>query len=199
MEIKVFNRWEIGNVVVNDLGLRRYINLQPAFLPKSSGRYPKQQFHKSKMNIIERLITKMMVPGHRGKKHVITSGRAVGKYQTCYNLVKQTFERIEEVTKKNPVEVLVRAIENSALREEIAAYQVGGIIVRRAVITAPQRRIDIALRNVVQASYRKSFGKRETMVDALTNEIIAAYNKDASKSDAIRERDRTERESEGAR
>mgnify|MGYP001585403829 CR=1 FL=1 len=199
MEIKIFDKWNVENVVVNDLGLRRYISLRPTFLPKSSGRYPKQQFHKSKMNIVERLITKLMVPGHRGKKHVISSGSAVGKYHTCYKIVKRTFEKIEDVTKKNPVEVLVRAIENSASREEIAAYQVGGIIVRRAVITSPQRRVDLALRIIVQSSYRKSFGKKEDIVTALSNEIIAAYNNDASKSEAIKDKQRVERESEGAR
>lgn len=199
MEIKLFGKWDTSNVVVNDLGLRKYMNLQPIVVPKSSGRHAKHQFHRSKMNIVERLLTKLMVPGHRGKKHVLTSGRTTGKYMTCYKIVKKTFERIEETTKKNPVEVLVRAIENAASREEIAAYQVGGIIVRRAVITSPQRRVDMALKIIVQTSYRKSFGKKDDIVTTLSNEIMAAYNKDASKSDAIREKERFEKEAEGSR
>lgn len=199
MAVKIFNKWDTESIVVNDLGLRRYINLQPIIVPKSSGRYPKRQFHKSRMSIVERLITKLMVPGHRGKKHVISSGSIVGKYNTTYKIAKRTFERIEEITKKNPIEVLVRAIENSAVREEIAAYRVGGIIVRRAVITSPQRRVDIALKIIVQSAYRKSFGKKDDMVTTLVNEIIAAYNNDASKSEAIKDRQRSEKESEGAR
>jgi len=198
-EMKIFDKWSIEGIVVNDLGLKRYINLQPVILPKSGGRLAKQQFYRSKMSIVERLMTKLMVPGHRGKKHVLTSGRNVGKYFTEYKIVKLTFEKIEKITKKNPIEVLVRAVENAALREEIAAYQVGGIIVRRAVITSPQRRIDLVLRVIVQTAYRKSFGKKEDMVDALTNELIAAYNYDTSKSEAIKERERTEKEAEGAR
>jgi small subunit ribosomal protein S7 len=197
-EIKIFNCWSTEGIEVLDLGLKNYINLQASIIPKSSGRY-RQQFHKSKMNLVERLITKLMVPGHHGKKHRITSGRVVGKYLTNYNIVKKTFEKIEEITKKNPIEVLVRAIENAALREEIANYQIGGIIVRRAVITAPQRRVDIALRSITQASYRKSFGKKENIVGALVNEIMGAYNNDKSKSDAIAERERIEKESESAR
>ena len=197
-EIKIFNCWSTEGIEVLDLGLENYINLQASIIPKSSGRH-RQQFHKSKMNLVERLITKLMVPGHHGKKHRITSGRVVGKYLTNYNIVKKTFEKIEEITKKNPVEILVRAIENAALREEIANYQIGGIIVRRAVITSPQRRVDIALRNITQASYKKSFGKKETIVGALVNEIIGAYNNDKSKSDAIAERERIEKESESAR
>lgn len=198
-ELKLFDKWSMAGVQVRDKGLERYINLNPVIVPKTGGRNASQQFHKSKMPIVERLINKIMVPGHRSKKHVISSGRVVGKYFTAYNIVKRAFEKIETVTKKNPVEVLVTAIENSATREEIAAYQVGGIIVRRAVITAPQRRVDLALKIFAQTSYRRSFGKKETMENALAEELIAAYNNDSSKSDAIKERERIEKESEGAR
>ncbi len=198
-DIKLFDKWDVSGIQVNDAGLKNYINFSPRLFPKSSGRFSKQQFYKSKMNIVERLINKMMVPGHKGRKHYHSSGRVVGRYITTYKIVKDAFDKIYEKTKKNPIEVLIRAIENAALREEIAGYQVGGIIVRRAVITSPQRRIDIALKIITQASYRKAFGKKETMVDSLTNEIIATYNKDNQKSDAIRERERIEKEAEGAR
>ncbi|MBI2546996.1 MAG: 30S ribosomal protein S7 [Candidatus Aenigmarchaeota archaeon] len=199
MSLKIFDKWDISGVTVNDFGLKNYINLNPAIIPKSSGRLSQQQFYKSKMNVVERLITKMMVPGHKGRKHIITSGRVVGRYNATYNIVKDAFDKIYEKTQKNPVEVLVRALENAASREEIAGYQVGGIIVRRAVITSPQRRVDLALRNIVQASFKKAFGKKLNIVDAITDEIIATYNNDASKSDAIKERERVEKESEGAR
>ena len=199
MDMKIFNKWDVSELIVNDPGLRNYITITPSLVPKSSGRLSKQQFYKSKMNIVERLITKMMVPGHKGRKHFLTSGRVVGRYITTYNIVKDAFDKINEKTKRNPVEVLVRAIENAALREEIAGYQVGGIIVRRAVITSPQRRVDAALRILVQAAYKKACGKRETIVDAITNEIIATYNNDNQKSDAIKEKERVEKEAEGAR
>lgn len=199
MEIKIFDRWSVEGVEVKDPGLKKYINLQPVLVPRSGGKYAKQQFHKSKMHIVERFMNKLMVPGHRGKKHVLTSGRAVGKTLIHYKIVKNAFEKIEKQTGKNPIAVLVGAIENSALREEITAYQVGGIILRRAVITSPQRRIDIALKNIAHSAYRKSFGKKETMADALANELIAAYNNDGSKSEAVKEKERVEREAEGAR
>ena len=199
MEMKLFNKWDVSGIIVNDPGLRNYITIVSSLVPKSSGRLSKQQFYKSKMNIVERLITKMMVPGHKSKKHFLTSGRVVGRYITTYNIVRKAFDKIYEKTQKNPVEVLVRAIENAATREEIAGYQVGGIIVRRAVITAPQRRVDAGLRIIAQATYKKAFGKRESIVDALTNEIIATYNNDNQKSDAIKEKERVEKEAEGAR
>jgi small subunit ribosomal protein S7 len=198
-ELKIFNKWDVEGISVSDAGLRAYINLSPTLFMKSSGRYSQQQFHKSKMNIVERLITKMMVPGHKSKKHFLTSGRVVGRYVTTYNIVRRAFDKINERVKKNPVEVLVRALENAAVREEIAGYQVGGIIVRRAVITSPQRRIDAALKILTQSAYKKAFGKKLNITDALADEIIATFNNDNQKSDAIKERERLEKEAEGAR
>lgn len=198
-EIKIFGKWSVEGIEVKDLGLKKYINLQSTVIPKTGGKYAQKQFHKAKMNVVERLMNKLRVPGHRGKKHVLTSGRAVDKTLTHYKIVKEAFEKIEKQTGKNPIAVLVGAIENVALREEITAYQLGGIIVRRAVVTSPQRRLDLALRNIVQASYRKSFGKKASMSEALAEEIVGAYNNDASKSEAVKERERIEREAEGAR
>lgn len=197
--MKIFDRWDTESIKVNDMGLERYLNLKPRIIPRSSGRHATLSFHKSHMSIVERLITKLMVPGHSSKKHTFTSGRATGKYFTNYKVVKDTFERIEKQTGKNPVEIFVRAVENASLREEVAAYQMGGIIVRRAVMTAPQRRIDVALRNIVQSVYKKSFGKKESTAQALATELIAAAANDASKSESIKSKERIEREAEGAR
>jgi len=199
MEMKIFDRWTMEGIEVKDPGLKKYINLHPVLVPRSGGRYANKQFHKSKMNIVERLMNKLMVPGHRSKKHVLTSGKNVGKTLIHYRIMKNAFEKIEKQTGKTPMVVLVGAIENAALREEITAYQVGGIILRRAVITSPQRRVDITLKNIAHSAFRKSFGKKETMADALANELIAAYNNDPSKSEAVKEKERIEREAEGAR
>lgn len=198
-ELKVFNKWDLENVSVNDLGLKNYISLKPVIVPKSFGRHAKKQFYKSQINIVERLMNRLFIPGHRGKKHLLTSGHNVGKTSKVWDITKKTFEIIEKRTKKNPVEVLVRAIENAALREEITSFQVGGIIVRKAVITAPQRRIDIALRVITQGAYQKAFDKPKNMSECLAEEIIAAYNNDSQNSHAIKEKERKEREALGSR
>ena len=197
--MKVFDKWPMDGIEVEDEGLRKYIGLNPVIVPRTGGKFSSSEQGRSKINIVERLITKLMVPGHRGKKHVISSGRATGKYTTHYNTVKKAFEIIEDKTKKNPIEVFVHAIQNSARREEIAAYQVGGIVVRRAVVTSPQRRVDLALRTIVQASYRRSFGKKANMSETLAGELIAAADNDSSKSESVKEKERVEREAEGAR
>lgn len=199
MEIKLFNRWSFKDIEVTDIGIKPYINLDPIVVPKTYGRNTQQKFHKSKMNIVERLVNKIMVPGHRGKKHLISSADNVGKTQTVLNIIKDVFEKLEKKTNKNPIEVLVKAIENAALREEIASYQMGGMMVRKAVITSPQRRVDFGLSIITQSAYRKSFGKKTTIADALADEIYNAYKNDASKSEAIREKERIEREASGAR
>ncbi|OIN86035.1 MAG: hypothetical protein AUJ50_04350 [Candidatus Aenigmarchaeota archaeon CG1_02_38_14] len=198
-DIKLFNRWSFEGIVVNDPGLKLYINLKPVIIPKSGGKYTQKQFHKSKMNILERFANKMMVDGHRGRKHLLTSGRNTGKTQTIFNIIKDVFEEIEKKTKENPLKIFVGAVENASLREEITSYQMGGTMIRKAVITSPQRRVDKALTIITQSSYRRSFGKKISMADALVDEIINAYKNDATKSEAIKEKERIEREAGGAR
>lgn len=198
-EIKLLGRWDTSDIKVEDPGLEKYISLEPVIVPKSFGRHTQQQFHKSYANIVERLATHLYVPGHRGKKHLISSGRNVGKTFKVWKIIIDAFDIIEKQTKKNPVEVYVRALENAALREEITSFQVGGIIVRKAVITAPQRRIDIALRKMSQGAYQKSFGKDNTTAQALADEILGAYEYNSQKSHAIREKERIERESLSSR
>jgi small subunit ribosomal protein S7 len=199
MSLKLFDKWDIENVSVNDPGLKNYINLKPMIIPKSFGKFTGKQFHKSQMNIVERLMNHLFVSGHRGKKHRISSGRNVGKTFKVIEIVKGTFDILEKRTKKNPVEVFVRAVENSALREEITSFQVGGIIVRKAVITSPQRRVDLALRLITQGAYQKAFKSSKKMSQCLADEILAAYNYDSQNSHAIKQKERMEREASGAR
>ncbi len=199
MSLKIFNKWETENITVTDPGLKNYINLRPVVIPRTFGRNSVKQFHKSQMSIVERLATHIYVSGHRGKKHTITSGKNVGKTFKGWKIIEDAFAIVEERTKKNPVEVFVKALENAAIREEITSFQVGGIIVRKAVITSPQRRIDLALRLIVQGSYQKSFNNTKRMADTLAEEIFAAYNNDPQNSFSIKEKERKEREAGGAR
>jgi small subunit ribosomal protein S7 len=195
--MKIFDKWDT-DIEVKDKGLENYINLKPVLVPRSFGRHAKQQFHKSELNIIERLMNHLFVPGHRGKRHRISSGRVTGKTTKVWKIMKDTLGIIEKRTKKNPIEVVVRAIENSALREEITSFQVGGIIVRKAVISSPQRRVDYALRLLTQASYQKAMNNSKNMANCLAEELINAYN-NSPDSRAIKERERIEREAGGAR
>jgi small subunit ribosomal protein S7 len=193
---KLFGRWESENINVNDPGLRPYINLDGRLIPRSSGRHRKP-FHKSKVHIAERLAQHLLVTGHTGKRHRVTSGPFGGSLYNALDVVERTFEIIEQQMKKNPIEVLVRAIEASALREEVISYQIGSIIAREAVITSPQRRVDRALRALTQGAYRKSFNKKVNIATALAEEIMAAAT--GKECFALKEKERIEREASGAR
>ncbi len=194
--VKLFGRWD-SNIEVMDPSLKGYINLEPRLLPRSAGMH-RGRFHKSKMHIVERLALKMMVSGHTGKKHKLSSGKFGGAYINVLSVLEKALELIEKKENKNPIEVLVRAIENAALREEVISYQLGSIMAREAVITAPQRRVDKTLRLFTQAAYRASFNKKKDVSQALADEILAAYRNSAD-SFAIKEKDRIEREAMGAR
>lgn len=194
--IKLFGRWD-SNVDVNDLGLRPYVNLEPRLLPRSAG-VNRGRFHKSRVHIVERLALHLMVPGHTGKRHRLTSGTFAGQFINALKAVERALDIIEKKENKNPIEVLVRAIESAAVREEIISYQLGSIMAREAVITAPQRRIDKTLRYFAQGAYKKSFHTKKSIENALAEEILAAYH-GSQDSTAIREKERIEREAAGAR
>jgi len=197
-EIKLFNRWDTSQIKVEDPGLVRYINLKPIIVPKTGSKNVKVVFHKSKNHIVERLINKVMVPGHKGKKHKLTSGHCCGKATNKYAIVEKTLAIIEKRTGKNPVEVYVRAIENAAPREEITTIEYGGARYPKAVECSPQRRIDIALRQFVQGAYQKAFDSKRKIEDALADEIIKAYNLDQT-SVAIAKKLELERQADASR
>jgi len=197
-DIKVFNIWSVKGITIQDPGLKRYINLEPKIIPKTGARYAGARFHKSKTFIVERLINKVMIPGHKGKKHFISSSNSTGKAQKAYSLVEETFKIIENRVKQNPIAVFVKAIENAAAREEIITIVYGGARYPKAVECAPQRRVDLALRYMVQGAFAKSFNSKKDAVNALAEEIIAAYQLSNS-SNAIKKKLDTERQADSSR
>jgi len=197
-EVLAFNKWSTSGIGVDDQGLVRYINLEPRVVPKTGARYAGRRFHKSKIFIVERLINKLFIPGHKSKKHLRSSGHCTGKTSNAYGIVEKAFNIIEQKTKENPLKVFVQALVNAAPREEIVTIEYGGARYPKAVECAPQRRIDIALRFFVQGSYDKSFKKKKSVESALADEIMAAYKLDP-KSLAISKKNETERQADAAR
>ena len=197
-EIKIFNKWSTDNITVTDPGLIDYINLRPLIIPRTGGRNVKTQFWKSKNHIVERLINKLMGPGHKGKKHKISSGNCGGKGITAYMIVEKTFMEIENQLKTNPVEIFVKAVENASPREEVTTIEYGGARYPKAVECAPQRRIDLALRLMTQGAYQVSFGKKKSIEKALSEEIIKAYKIDPTSS-AISKKHELERQADASR
>jgi len=196
--IKIMNRWTTEGIEVKDEGLKNYITLEPKIVLRSAGRYAGQKFYKSRINIVERLINKLMVPGHRGKKHFKSSGHNCGKVTVATKIVMKAFQLIEEKLKKNPIEVFVKAVENAAPREETVSIEYGGARYPKAVECGAQRRIDLALRYMVQGAYHKRFATKKKSHEALAEEIINAYN-NSNASNAISKKLELERQADASR
>ena len=197
-EIKAFNRWGTEGISIADPGLKDYVTLEPKIVPKTGARYAGSRFHKSKVFIVERLINKLMIPGHKGKKHSKTSGHCTGKATTAYKLVEEAFKLVEQRTNENPIKVFVKAIENAAPREEIVTIEYGGARYPKAVECAPQRRVDLVLRYFVQGAYQKSFGTKKKATEALADEIVLAYQSNPT-SNAIAKKNEIERQADASR
>lgn len=172
-QFKLFDIYDVSGIVIVDPALRPYINLEPKLLLKSYGRNL-EKFGKTKVNIIERLSNRIGVPGHVGKKHKIITSWGSGKYNKNMGTVLKMLEIIEKRTKKNPIQVLVDAIERGSPRDEITVIEHAGARYPQAVDTSPMRRVDLALRWIVQGAYQRCFGKKKKMSESLADEIIKA-------------------------
>jgi small subunit ribosomal protein S7 len=184
---KLFGKWDFTEVEVKDPSVRNYITLEPIFVPHSGGKNSKQQFSKSNLNIVERLVNKLLREEHN-----------TGQKITVIKIVQEAFELIHKKTGQNPMQVLVNAITNAGPREETVRLQYGGIAVPKSVDTAPQRRVDTALRLIAQGAQQASFGTKKSLVDALAEEIIASANYDI-KGFAMGKKENIERVAKAAR
>lgn len=197
IEFKIFDLYDVSEIKVEDPGLKAVINLQPKLILKSQGRNV-TKMGQIKVNIIERLMNRLAVAGHRGKKHKIILGRSTGKYSKNMRTVLDALKIVEEKMKKNPVAVLVKAIENSAPRDEITVIEYGGARYPQAVDVSPIRRVNLALRNLIHGASDKAFGKKKSIVQALAEEIILAYG-GSGDSVAIKKRNEAEKQADSAR
>ena len=173
------------------------MNLQEKIVLKTHGRN-RQRFSRANVNIIERLASLVAVPGHRGKKHKIITKWASGKYSKNMKTVLETLKIISEKTGKNPIQILVKAVENSAPCEEITTIEYGGARYPQAVDVSPIRRIAISLRNMTHGAYDKSFGKKTKIAEALANEIIKA-SENSNESFALMRKTESEKQAGAAR
>jgi len=180
-EIKVFGKWSVEGLEVHDPSLKRYVSLKPSLTPQTGGRHEHQRFRKSGINIVERLVNNMM-------RH----GRCGGKKAKAMAIVRNALDIANLKTGKNPLEVLLRAIENSAPCEDVTRIAYGGIVYPISVDISPQRRVDLTLRFLTEGTRQTSFSNPKTIDEALADEIIAASVRD-SKSYAVRKRDEMER------
>jgi small subunit ribosomal protein S7 len=196
-QFKIFDKYDMTNLSVKDPGLRPIISLEPRLILKSQGANF-QRFMQTKVNIVERLMNRLGVAGHRGKKHKIQKGRSTGKYSKNMKIILEAFDIIEKKTGKNPVEVLLTAIENSAPRDEITVIEYGGARYPQAVDVAPLRRVNLAIRWLIHGASDKAFNKKKTIAQGVADEIMLASENNGD-SFAVRKRNESEKQADSAR
>jgi small subunit ribosomal protein S7 len=198
-DIKIFNEWDISEVEIKDLGLQQYLKLTPHISCHTHGRHEHKRFHKSQVNIVERFINRLLSPGAARKRNGgRQTGSLSGKKLRTINLVKNVFKIISIKTHQNPIQILINAVVNSAPREETTRISYGGINYQQSVDVAPQRRVDLALKFLVEACWRKSFNTVLTIEEIISNELILAGSND-SKSSAVKRKEEKERIAASAR
>jgi len=121
-----------------------------------------------------------------------------GKKIKAYKVLKAAFEIIDKKTKSNPMQVFIDALQNTAPKEETTRLRFGGISVPKAVDIAPQRRLDIALRNICQGSINASYKNKKSIEACLADEIIKASKNDVT-SFAVAKKNDIERVAKSAR
>lgn len=197
LKIKLFDLYDVSEITVEDPAIGPYINTEPKLLVKSHGR-SRSKFDKAKVNILERLANRIATSGHVGKKHKIQTNWASGKYATNMGIVMEALKIIQEKTGKNPVQVLVSAIENGSPRDEITVIEHGGARYPQAVDCAPSRRVDLALRWMTQGAYQRCFGKKKSMAMSLAEEIMKAADANME-SYAMSKKNESEKQADSAR
>ncbi len=186
-EIMLFQKWSFKDITVKDIGLQRYLNLTPMVAPHSMGRHEHQRFRKAQVNIVERLINGLM-----------RSGKNAGKKAKATRFVQEAFEIINVRTGKNPIEILVQAVENSSPCEDTTRISYGGVVYHLSVDVAPQRRIDLAIRHITEGARAASINNPRSIQECLADELVLAANKDI-KSAGVAKRNEIERVAQSSR
>jgi small subunit ribosomal protein S7 len=138
-------------------------------------------------------MNKIMSPGLISKR---IKGRGashnMGKKQKLLKILYNAFSIIEAKTGENPIQTLVKAIQNAAPREETTRISMGGISYQQAVDIAPQRRVDLAIKIIIQSVVGLSYNNIRTIDELLGNELILAARND-NNSRAVKRKDELER------
>jgi len=197
MNFKLFDLYDVSDIKLNDIGMKKYFNLEPKLVIKSQGKI-REKFSRAKLNLLEIFANTIGIAGHRGKKHKIMTGHRTGKYSKNMMVILNCLKIIEEKTKQNPVQVLVTAIENAAPRDGVTIIEYGGARYPQAVDISPLRRVTATLKMIIWGSYDKSFNKKTRIESALADEIIKAYNREPD-SYAMAKKNDSERQADSAR
>ncbi len=183
----LFGKYSFEGVEVHDPGLIPYLYLHPVYAPHTEGRLSGKPFLKTRMHLVERLAN-----------HLMKGGRFTGKKSKALATVRAAFDELAQREGKNPLQLLVDAVENAAPREEVTRLQFGGISVPRAVDASPARRLNVAIRNLALGAIQASRKSTKSIHTCLADEIALAAAGNLT-SFAVGRKEEVERVAQSAR
>jgi small subunit ribosomal protein S7 len=108
-----------------------------------------------------------------------------GKKSVAESIVYGALDRVEDKTKRAPVEVFHEALENIKPSVEVRSRRVGGATYQIPVEVRTERREALAIRWLIGASRKRN---ENTMVERLAGELMDAIN---SRGTAVKKREDT--------
>ena len=197
----VFGKWDPAEVTIRDSSLQKYVGVESKKIPHTFGKKTRKRFEKGRLSVVERLINKIMRTG-QGKRKL--SGKFIRGRGSCGNkvqamhIVEEAFDLVEKRTGKNPIQVLIDAIQNAGPREDTTRIQRGGVYYTVSVDVAPLKKVDEALKNIALAAFQGSFNNKTSAAEALAKELVSASSEENT-SYSVRRRDEVERIAKASR
>jgi small subunit ribosomal protein S7 len=202
MSEQLFGKYSMEGLEIKDKSLAQVISLKPVAVPHTFGRHSRKSLGKMQVNIVERLANKLMRGGTGEKtsgKVIRTKGQMQGKKLKALKVMEEALGLVEAEAKRNPIQVLIEAVQNSAPREDTTRVSYGGVSYQIAVDISATRRLDMALRNMALAALMQTFNKPKSLARSLADEIVNTAKGDIQTSYAMKKRDETERMARSAR
>ena len=200
VDIKLFGRWDTKGLEFTDASVQPYINVSPVIIPHTHGLWTSKR-QKQRVSVVEKLANRLMRSGQGTNKlsgRYIRSRKNAGKKLLALRVMEEAFEIIENQTKQNPLNVLIRAVENAGMREDVTRLKKGGANIAISVDVSPQQRVTEAVKNISLGTLNSTFKNKKTVQKALADEIMLAAKEDQA-SYAIKRRNEQERIAKSAR
>jgi len=113
-----------------------------------------------------------------------------GKRSVAEHIFYQAMDRIEAITKQEPLSVFKQALNNSRPHLEVKSRRVGGATYQVPVEVRPSRAQALAMRWLLSAARTRG---EKSMMDKLANELVDAAN---NRGATVKKRDDTHRMAE---
>ncbi len=100
-----------------------------------------------------------------------------GKKTVARKIVYGAFDLVKTQSKKDPLEVFQKAIENSSPLLQVRSRRVGGATYQVPIEVKPDKRVSLAMKWIIRAAKSK---KGKPMRIKLAEELLAAYKNEGA-------------------